>query len=309
MAGWACGRDARLRRQGAGGVGGAGAGHHPRHHPRLSAAQSERDSGARGGQSGAAGAAPGPRASGGAAIRASSVVAERREVIPGRIGRLSAATLADSRDPAGSVSGNRAAPREGGGRACGRGGPRRWSGQGAGRPRGPSAAVLPGAPRTPSLPGQVPHGPREARHLHAPRASRSGRRGGESVRGGRGCGRETPATPAFTLRHRLPASVFPDGLALGRFRCPARGGDNRCLRRLCPYPLPESGFGGPPQLRGVPRQDPSQDSQAHCPLDSAQRTPGPADPAFGWSFLRALPSNYPDTRLWLDEELATRVCL
>lgn len=129
--------------------------------PRLSAAQSGRGSGARCGQSGAAGAAPGaggrgasPESGsrGGAAIRRERAESRAAGVdwgASGRPSRLCRGYLpADPRDPAGGVTGNRA-PRREGERVGESGAPqveRAGSGQGAGRPRGPSAA---GAARFP----------------------------------------------------------------------------------------------------------------------------------------------------------------
>lgn len=235
--------------------------------PRLSAAQSGRGSGARRSQSGAAGAAPGlprrPRRRDPGRARP-----ERcgREGIPGPAPpALPRPPSRRHSGPAGGVSGNRARARRGRGSERATEGLRRWSGQGAGRPRGPSAAgaarpLAPGASLQPVSRGgaTVPHA--------------AGRQAWEEggVRGRAPATLQSCSDPACR-RGSAPACGSP-----GRSRGPEWGGDNRCPRS--PPPLLNTRFGAAPRLRGVRRQDPSQDSQAHCPLDSAQRPPGPGGP-------------------------------
>ena len=168
-------------------------------------------------------------------------------------------------------------------------GPRGWSGRGPGRPRGRSAAgaarapleppeaASAGMPRGDALPPAAPH-----RGLPAVRVSEGSplRRAGVQGRGGR----RDPWTPCPAHRRCLPLSVRPEIWVPGTSSWgPSERGDNRCPCGRCfsppstPHPNP------PPNCVGVLRptfgvpgyRDPSLASQARCPLDSAQRRPGP----------------------------------
>lgn len=267
--------------------------------PLLPAAQSGRSSGASCGQSGAAGAAPGAggrrassdcEAGGGADWEGG-----RREPHCGlgALGQRSPLCRGDlpanSLEPAGGVTGNRArAPHGEGERARGEG-PRRWSGRGATWPLGPSAA---GAARAPSALTPTSAGD-PGRRVSTSRR-RPGVRGSEVSRpkaGGGGqdtCDTHTHTQTLFASG-RLPRDLSPRDVFIGL----SKGGDNRCTCGRCfspptaPPPVPlrqKSRFGILPHLRAVRRQDPSLASQARCPLDSAQRRPGPGGPGLWMEF-------------------------
>lgn len=120
---------------------------------------------------------------------------------------------------------------------------------------------------------------------------------------------KTPATPSPLHGHCCQRVASLRCESLRHLYWPELGGDNRCPwgRCLTPGPAPH-----PPRETRPWRSAPPSECPETEPLPGvsgalpAGQRPEAAwtrqDPGFGWSFLRALPSNLLDTRLLLGEE-------